>query len=181
MQLIARAVVGALVSTGLVTTAAAAPAAAYCAPDGPTAIWKITNVSKSFRPTGLNSDWVHPKYAPFHITYSRSATSTWSATVTGTVSTEANAIFAKASASISVAVGKQWSKTQTWTYAADTPRDPDHEYRLRQWQETRRFSATKYGWSNTTCSYTNKIKAGSGEMPRTTASSLVWRLQRRAA
>ena len=180
MQLTARVVVGALVSTGLVTTAATAPAAAYCPPDGPSAIWKITNVSKSFKPTGVNSNWVHPRYAPFHITYDKSATSAWTGTVTGTISAEAGVVFAKASTSISVSVAKQWSKTQTWSYAADVPKDPDHEYRLRQWQETRRFSASKWGWSTSTCGYTNRLKAGTGEMPRTTASSLVWRLQRRA-
>ncbi|WP_148615587.1 hypothetical protein [Nocardioides rubriscoriae] len=173
-----------LVLAGLVVTATVplAPAAtAGCAPPAGDAIWKITNVTKSFKPTGLYSNWVQAKYDKMHITYAKTATSTWSATVTGTISAEAGVIFAKASTSISVAVGKQWSKTDTWSYTADIPKDPDHEYRLVQKQETRHFRATKFYWSQASCTYGNKSKTGFGEMPLKTEQSLVWKVERRNA
>ena len=169
----------------LVATASVpfAPAAsARCAPpDGNEVIWKITKVRKSYKSTGVSSNWVHPKYDKFHINYSESDTSTTSATVTATISAEAGVIFAKASTSLSVAVGKQWSKTKTWSYTADVPKDPDHQYRLVQKQETRKFLATKYAWSFATCKYSNKVKSGRVEMPRLSEKSLVWRLERRSA
>lgn len=148
--------------------------------DIPTTKWKFTNVSKSYKPTKLYSNWVHPKHGSMTITFSRAATSQWTGTVSASLTAEAGVVFAKASTTVGASVAKSWSKTKTWTYAATVKKDPKHEYRLRQRQETRKFTATKYVLDRTTCKYKKK-KSGQAEMPRKLESSLVWDTQRRAA
>lgn len=180
MHTLPRALAVTLVS-GLLTVGTATTASAGCpAPNDKTSYWKITNVSKSYKPTGLYSNWVHPKYAPATITYSKSATSQWTGTVSGTISAEAGVVFAKASTSITVSVAKTWSKTQTWQYSMGVPKDPGHQYQMRQRQETRKFTAKKFIWHPGNCNY-YLAKQGTGEMPRTSTTSLVWDLRKRNA
>lgn len=172
----------ALLASGLaLVSGAGAPASAACAPPAGEVIYKISNITKSFKPTGPASNWVHPRYGSASITYSKSESSTWGGTLTGTVSAEAGVVFAKASTSISVAVTRNWSKTETWTYGTTVAKDPAHEYRMRQMQETRKFYVKKFQFSRATCAYSNQVGTGHGEMPRATKSSLVWKQQRRAA
>jgi len=160
-----------------------APQVANAAPvcdNLPATKWTFTNVSKSYKPTKLYSNWVHPKHGSMTITFSQAATSQWTGTVSTSLSAEAGVVFAKASTTIGASVAKTWSKTKTWSYSVTVKKDAKHEYRLRQRQETRKFTATKYALNRGTCRY-QKMKSGTGEMPRKLESSLVWDTQRRAA
>ena len=54
-------------------------------------------------------------------------------------------IFAKASTSFSLAVGKTWTKSDTWTYAATVKRKPGKtKGRLMMFHEAKSFTAHKY-------------------------------------
>lgn len=160
-----------------------APLSANAAPDCqnlPATKWKFTNVSKSYKPTKLYSNWVHPKHGSMTVTFSQQATSQWTGTVSASLTAEAGVVFAKASTTIGASIAKTWSKSKTWSYSVTVKKDTKHEYRLRQRQETRKFTATKYSLYRGDCSY-KKVKSGTGEMPRKLESSLVWDTQRRAA
>lgn len=177
MRHIATTIIAALVAS-LTFMAPAAHARPDCG-NIPTTKWTITNVSKSFKATGVYSNWVHPKHGSMTISYSKSANSAWTGTLSTSITAEAGLIAAKVSATAGVSVAKTWSKTQTWSYSATVKKDPKNQYRLRQRQETRKFTATKY-YLSASCSYI-KQKSGTGEMPRQATSSLVWDTQKRAA
>jgi hypothetical protein len=131
---------------------AATPAAAQCAPSGPTVFYKISNKSFQYYPTNVASDWASLRHGG-SINYSQTKTMTVSASVTATVSTEANAIFAKASASLGITVGKSWSTSQTWSYSANVPADVHHKYRLHAYHYTASFTVAKKQWYPTGCTY----------------------------
>lgn len=180
----ARLAAAALLSAALLVGASGASHAASCTnpPDGQRQYWAISNITKDRARTGLASNWVHPNHGPKTITYSRSATASTTATAGFATTAEAGVIFAKASAQISVSVAKSWSKTDTWSYSTTVAKNPAYQYRLVQFQETRRFTASLKRWqlSNGRCAYVT-VKSGRAMMPRTATSSLVWTTERRAA
>ncbi|WP_406252991.1 hypothetical protein OH786_23315 [Streptomyces atratus] len=137
-------VISTLVSASLlgagVVAGAAAPASAGTKCDD-TPIYTIGDKKTVWRATQVHSDWARPG---FTITYSKNKTGSWTATGTATVGTEAGAIFAKASASFSVSLGKTWSKSDTWSYAATVQKKKGKTRgRLVMYHEAKGFSVTK--------------------------------------
>ncbi len=61
--------------------------------------------------------------------------------MTATVEAEAGIVFAKASASLGVTVGAEWSKSGTWSYEKKVPRG--ETARLVMWHKSREFVVTK--------------------------------------
>jgi hypothetical protein len=100
--------------------------------------YSISNGAQSWLPTNLVSDYLK---GPGTISYSKSATSTVSASVAGTTSAEAGIIFAKASVSLTVTVGGSYSKADTWSYSKPVP--SGQTKRLRQYKEGRSFTVKK--------------------------------------
>ncbi|EFF88646.1 hypothetical protein GTY75_12960 [Streptomyces sp. SID8381] len=130
----------ALLSAGAVAVSAT-PAAAGAACDS-SPIYSIGDKKTVWRATNVHSDWAKPGVT---ISYAKNKTGSWTATGTATVGTEAGAIFAKASASFSVSVGKTWSKSDTWTYAATVQKKKGKSRgRLMMYHEAKGFSVTKY-------------------------------------
>lgn len=161
-----------LAATLAAPAVATAPAAsARCLEAGQT-YYTISNVVVSRRLSNLRSDWVAPGMS---ISYSVSKTATAQASITGTASLEAGAIFAKASTSIGVTVGGSWSRAQTWTYSA-TNRSRTRDARLVMYHGSRKFLVRKKRVSPT-CTiqtlYSTTVNA-----PRK-AGSNYWRLQYR--
>jgi len=101
--------------------------------------YAISNGSRTWMATNLRSDYLR---GPGTITYSKTATSTVNASITGTTSAEAGVIFAKASVSLAVSVGASYSKSDTWSYAATVP--AGKAMRLQQYKEGRAFTVRKY-------------------------------------
>lgn len=130
----------------------ASPAAARC--DAPTYIYKFTHVTKSKRLTNLRSDYLK---GPGNITYSTSKTASTKAEMTASVSAEAGVVFAKASTSIGVTVGKEWSKTGTWSYEAYV--EKGRTARLVMWHRSRSFLVTKKRLNPEHCSYHRVYRA----------------------
>ena len=135
----------AVTSTALAFTATIAPAAvglgaqAFAAcPEVGQVYYSISNGKKDWKPTNLRSDYLT---GPGAISYTKSATSETNASLTGTTTAEAGAIFAKASVSLGVQVGKSWSKSDTWSYRADVPAGQTR--RLQQYKEARAFTVKK--------------------------------------
>ncbi len=101
--------------------------------------YTFSSPSKAWLATNLRSDFLR---GPGTITYSKTATSTVNASITGTTSAEAGIIFAKASVSLAVTVGASYSKADTWSYAATVP--AGKVMRLQQYKEGRAFTVRKY-------------------------------------
>lgn len=116
---------------------ATAPASAQC--DAPNPHYKFTDVSHSKRLSNLRSDYME---GPATITYSRQKTASVNASMTASVEAEAGIVFAKASTSLGVTVGAEWSKSGTWSYEKKVPRG--ETARLVMWHASRRFLVTKY-------------------------------------
>lgn len=130
----------ALLSAGVVAVSAT-PAAAGAICDGPP-VYSIGDRKTVWRATNVHSDWAKPGVT---ISYAKNKTGTWTATGTATVGTEAGVIFAKASASFSVSVGKSWAKSDTWTYSAKVAKKKGKSRgRLMMYHEAKGFSVTKY-------------------------------------
>lgn len=176
-------VLGLLAGSLVPTTLAVAPASARCAPpDGMEVVYKFRNKSLSYYPTNLKSDWVVLRKGG-SISYTRNTTGTLSASATATVSAEAGVVFAKASTSLGVTVGKQWSKTQQWSYTANVPADASHRYRLHMYHYAANFDVRKYGWSYSTCRW-DVPRWSSWQTVRhvpASANRNVWRLDKAAA
>lgn len=143
----------------------------------PTTKWTITNVSKSYTPTGVYSVW-HKPDVPMTIQHSAKDEASVTATVSSSLSAEAGVVFGKVSATVSASVAKSFSRSQTWTTSAHIPKDLKNKYRLRLRQETRKFTATKYSLSPT-CNYV-KQKSGTGQMPLKAVSALEWDVVKKA-
>ncbi|MFF8592172.1 hypothetical protein ACF061_12115 [Streptomyces sp. NPDC015220] len=130
----------ALLSAGAVavsTTPAAAGAMCDTSP-----IYSIGDKKTVWRATNVHSDWAKPGVT---ISYAKNKTGSWTATGTATVGAEAGVIFAKASTSFSVSLGKTWSKSDTWTYSATVKKKKGKSRgRLMMYHEARGFSVTKY-------------------------------------
>ncbi|MFI9175131.1 hypothetical protein [Streptomyces lincolnensis] len=151
--------IGAVLSTALLTggvvAVSSAPASAgiVCS-DEP--IYTIGDKKSVWKPTNVHSDWAKPGVT---ISYSKNKTGSWTATGTATLGTEAGVIFAKASASFSVSVGKTWSKSDTWTYSATVKKKAGKtKGRLMMYHEAKGFSVTKYRLQATGSQTCKKVK-----------------------
>ncbi|MFB7216547.1 hypothetical protein [Streptomyces sp. NPDC056255] len=139
-RVISTVVTGALLGAGVVAgTAAPASAGTKC---DDTPIYSIGDKKTVWRATQVHSDWAKPGVT---ISYAKNKTGSWTATGTATVGAEAGVIFAKASTSFSVSVGKTWSKSDTWTYSAKVEKKKGKTRgRLMMYHEAKGFSVTKY-------------------------------------
>ncbi|WP_149185151.1 hypothetical protein [Streptomyces sp. TRM49041] len=128
------------VLSGGIVVGTAAPASARCIDTG--TYYSIINKKTVWKPTNVHSDWAKPGVT---ISYAKNKTGTWSATGTATVGADAGVVFAKASTSFSVAVGKSWSQSDTWTYAATVQKKKGKTRgRLMMYHESKSFTAHKY-------------------------------------
>jgi hypothetical protein len=173
----------ALIAGGLSPALLAAPANARCAPPGDDIIYSFTNKSFTYYPTNINSDWVVLRRGG-SITYSKTATMEVNASATATVQAEAGVIFAKASTSLGVTVGRSHSNTDQWSYTANVPADTAHKYRLHAYHYTANFSVMKkrFNGAPSVCNYQSVWSS----WQRVThapakASRNVWRLDKAAA
>ncbi|MFJ7942625.1 hypothetical protein ACIQ6K_02975 [Streptomyces sp. NPDC096354] len=129
-----------LLGAGAIAAAATPAAAGTKCPDSP--IYSIGDKKTVWRNTNLHSDWGRPGVT---LKYEQKAEGTTTATGTATVGTEAGAIFAKASASFSVAVGHSWAKSHSWSYSATVEKKKGKTRgRLMMQHEAKGFSVTKY-------------------------------------
>ena len=154
------------VGAGLLSSLAiASPAAAIC--DGPKFTYTYKSKVKTYLPTNVTTPWLEYPH-----TLSLSQTKTASTTATGTVtaSIEEGIVFVKANESLSISVGKTWSKASTWTATGKPPKGK--EGRLRLYHEAYGFTVTKKALTSP-CNYktvwTSKVKA-----PRKTGGSKVF-------
>ncbi|MEU6239931.1 hypothetical protein [Streptomyces sp. NPDC047024] len=130
----------ALLSGGAVAVSASPAAAGIDCGRDP--IYSISNKKTVWEPTNVHSDWAKPGVT---ISYAKNKTGSWTATGTATIGAEAGVIFAKASTSFSVSVGKTWSKSDTWTYAAKVEKKSGKSKgRLMMYHEAKGFSVTKF-------------------------------------
>jgi hypothetical protein len=151
-----------------VVSTAGTPAAAACAEVGQIS-YAVSSPAKTWLPTNLRSDYLK---GPGTITYSKTTTSTVSASITGTTSVEAGVIFAKASASIGVTVGGSYSKSGSWSYSATVPKGETK--RLQQHKEGRQFTVKKkriVAPCNVQAVWTKTVKA-----PVTSNATYLWKL-----
>ncbi|WP_228980485.1 hypothetical protein [Streptomyces sp. DH12] len=129
-----------VVVSGGIVVGTAAPAFAACDQSG--TFYSILNKKTVWKNTNVHSDWARPGVT---ISYAKNKTGTWTATGTATVGADAGVIFAKASTSFSVAVGKSWSQSDTWTYSATVQKKTGKSRgRLMMQHEAKSFTAHKY-------------------------------------
>ena len=162
---------------------AASPASARCAPPGDETIYKFSKKSFTYYPTNIKSDWAIFRKGGT-ITYSKTKTMQVSASVTATVSAEAGVIFAKASTSLGVSVGKSASWSEQWSYSANVPADRKHKYRLHAYHYTVNFSVMKqrFNGAPSVCNYQNVWKSWQRvKHAPAKASKNVWRLDKAPA
>lgn len=165
----ARLVSAIVLMTSMVAPAMnASPALARC--DAPTYIYKFTKVSKSKQLSNLRSDYLR---GPGTIKYEETKTASTKAEMTASVSAEAGVVFAKASTSIGVTVGKEWSKSGSWSYEAKV--DRGRTARLVMWHKSRSFLVTKKRLNPEHCSY-HRVYRAWVEAP-VQANTNVWSLQ----
>ncbi|MEU7019572.1 hypothetical protein ABZ990_02785 [Streptomyces sp. NPDC046203] len=139
-------------------------------------MYTIGDKKTVWKPTNIHSDWAKPGV---RISYSKNKTGTWTATGTATVGAEAGVIFGKVSSSFSVSVGKSWSKSDTWTYAATVAKKPGKtKGRLMMYHEAKGFSVTRYHWAPTS-SGCKKVKdwKKSGNIAPVKRSNNLWGVQ----
>ncbi|MGW2211964.1 hypothetical protein [Streptomyces sp. NPDC001781] len=130
----------ALLSGGAVAVSASPAAAGVVCSSSP--IYTISDKHTVWKSTNVHSDWAR---AGVTISYAKNKTGSWTATGTAQLGTEAGVIFAKASTSFSVSVGKTWSKSDTWTYSATVKKQRGKSKgRLMMSHEAKGFSVTKY-------------------------------------
>lgn len=159
-------------STVLVPVTTATPASAACAPENDKyTVYKFQDVAVSNKASNLKSDYLQ---GPGTINYTSTKTASVDASVTATVSAEAGVVFAKASTSLGVTVGKSWSKSGSWSYSKPVPKGKTA--RLVMFHETRLFTVTKLVWSNADCNYKRKYRSRANA-PIMSSSANVWRLQ----
>ncbi|MFJ9846125.1 hypothetical protein ACIRYZ_37945 [Kitasatospora sp. NPDC101155] len=154
--------VAALTVSGLVATAVPASARTIC--DGGYS-YKFSNESTVWEPTNVHSDWAQPGIT---ITYNKTTTGTWSATGTATVGADAGVIFAKVSTQLSFSVGRQWSKTDSWSYSG-TVRG-NQRGRLMMYHKAASFTVSKieqYTNCRTSTVYTTHMTAPAAENDNT--------------
>ncbi|MFF9398354.1 hypothetical protein [Streptomyces sp. NPDC014744] len=165
----------ALLSAGVVAVSAA-PASAGAICDGPP-VYSIGDKKTVWVPTNVHSDWAKPGVT---ISYAKNKTGSWTATGTATVGSEAGVVFAKASASFSVSLGKTWTKSDTWTYAAKVQKKKGKSRgRLMMYHEAKGFSVTKYTFQAKPGGSCKKVKAWkkSNNIAPVKKSSNLWGIQ----
>ncbi|MGW2704448.1 hypothetical protein [Streptomyces sp. NPDC001340] len=175
-KLVSSAIASALLAGGVVSVAAA-PASAACAPSPGTG-YHITNKSTVSKPTNLHSDWMYDNLHG-NLTYDSTTTATVSASGTAGVEAEAGAIFAKASTSFSVTVGKSWSKSRSWTYSIPAKDKPGKtKVRMTMFHESKKFKATKYSYYyDGHCKYHENVKWSKWIVAPVKKDSNVWGLE----
>ena len=141
-----------LVAASISALAGAPSAHASCAPDGALTNYATHNVVRMYQPTNLASPWQAGK-AGGSITYHQTATESTSASLSTTVGADAGVIFAHASTSIGVTVGKTWTYSQEWNNTLNTPSDANTLYRMHLYHVSYTFLFNKVIWSNTKCAY----------------------------
>ena len=152
---------------GVTPASAATDSVTKCPPEA--AQYVFTNKSVSLRPTNLYSAY----QTGGTISYSESTTATATASMTATVSAEAGVVFAKASTSLGVQVGKSYAKSGGFTHTLPVP--AGQRRRMRLFQSSRAFTVTKKVFDQNACKWVVKYSAA------TNAPKLVrddeWRLQ----
>jgi hypothetical protein len=140
---IASTLITTAVVAGGIVGGVASPASAACPPDRGTG-YRITDKSTVSKPTNLHSEWMYDNLGG-NLTYNHTATATVSASGTAGVTAEAGAIFASASVSFSVTVGKTWSKSNSWTYSIPAKNKAGKtKVRMTMFHESKKFKATKF-------------------------------------
>jgi len=143
-RILSTGLASAMLVGGLVATASPASAAAQGCTEAGQKGYKISDKSTVYKGTNLRSDWFLDKDKPT-LGYESNKTGTVSASGTAGVEAEAGAIFAKASTSFSVTVGKEWSKSQTWSYSATAVNKAGKtKVRLIMTHEAKKFKARKW-------------------------------------
>ncbi len=133
-----------------------AQAAGCQPPDGIRTRYFIAHQVAVYSPTNLASDWVIYPHGG-SVTFTRGASAAVNAAVSAGVSAEAGVIFAKASSTIGVTVGKTWTRQTTWSYTANMPADTRHKYRFHLYHLSYNFTAYKQYWftSSASCGFRN--------------------------
>ncbi|GHE32717.1 hypothetical protein [Streptomyces capitiformicae] len=168
-----------VVAGGLVG-ATSAPAFAGCAPERGTK-YTIYNKSTVYKGTNLASTWMDFRSAEsVTVSYEDNNTASWNASGTAGIEAEAGVIFAKASTSFSVTIGKEWSKSKSWNYSM-TAKKPKgkKQVRMRYFHEAKKFSVHKQTWvinGNCKTLYTTKWRK-TIVGPAKRSSNDVWRLE----
>lgn len=132
---------------------ASPPIVQSCPPEP--VIYSITNVQSSMRPTNLYSAYVT---GPATVGYSESSTATASAAMSASVSAEAGLIITKASATIGVTLTASYSSTGGFSYSLPVP--SGQRRRMRLWQVSKYFVATKKTYSTGLCKYLTSYSDG---------------------
>ncbi|RPF36020.1 hypothetical protein [Streptomyces sp. TLI_185] len=143
MRKIVSSVIASAVVAGGMVGVAAAPASASCAPSPGTG-YEIYDKHTVYPGTNLASTWVFDNTDPT-VSYNQSKTGTWTASGTAGVEAEAGVIFAKASTSFSVTVGKSWSHSDSWNYSLHAKdKAGKTQVRMRLFHEAKKFKVRKY-------------------------------------
>jgi len=172
-------IAGMLVPAFGATVLVAGPASARCVPPGnDTTIFSFSKKVYSYQPTAVKSDWVWPKRGDMTITYNQTKSYTNTASVTATVSAEAGVIFAKASTSLGVSVGRSWGQSKSWSYSAHVAKNAKHKYRLHLYHQAVSFSVMEKHWNFNRCNWDNAWKSWQPvkHAPLKNASRNVWRI-----
>ncbi|MFE7359256.1 hypothetical protein ACFU8Q_40855 [Streptomyces sp. NPDC057543] len=171
-----------LVSTAMlgagVVGATASPASAGEICDAPP-VYTIGDKKTVWVNTNIHSDWGKPGVT---LGYTKNRTGTWTATGTATVGAEAGVIFAKASSSFSVSLGKSWSKSDTWSYSATVQKKKGKTMgRLMMQHEAKGFSVTKYRFAAKAGGHCQKVKVWkkSNNVAPVKKNSNLWGIQYR--
>ncbi|GAA4913120.1 hypothetical protein ACFPM3_23640 [Streptomyces coeruleoprunus] len=113
-------------------------------PEAGQTYYKFGRATTKWLPTNVRSDWARPGLT---INYTTSKAGSVTAQMTATASAEAGVIFAKASVSLGVSVGTQWTKTDQWSYQATVPKKVNgkkvKKARLVMFHEAKKFTTTK--------------------------------------
>ncbi|MFB7331926.1 hypothetical protein ACFC00_09765 [Streptomyces adustus] len=106
------------------------------------------------KPTNLHSDWMFDNLRG-KLTYNKTKTAETNASGTAGVEAEAGVIFAKASTSFSVTLGKSWSKSSSWSYELPASNKAGKtQVRMTMFHQSKKFLATKYTYDyDSQCQY----------------------------
>ncbi|GAV45460.1 hypothetical protein [Streptomyces acidiscabies] len=156
MRKIASSVIASAILAGGVVAVSAGTASAACPPDAGTR-YTITNKSTVRQSSNLHSDWMYDNLGGT-LTYNKTTTAAVNASGTATLGTEAGVIFAKASASFSVTVGKTWTKSSSWSYTIPAKNKAGKtKVRMTMFHESKKFLASKYAYHyDAHCKYIEK-------------------------
>lgn len=131
---------GAPLAVGAQSASASTPV--FCDPG---IYYNFSKVSSVWEPTNVYSAWLGPGT---DTTYTVTKTGTWTATGTATVGADAGVLFASASSSFSLAVGKSWAKATTWSYHGGVPASSKVDGRLMMYHLAKAFTVAKTSRNN---------------------------------